>query len=439
MQMVARLFAWLLIATGLALALFGLLLDFILPSSSPGISLPQLLIAAAGIGLAALGLFLRRDKVRQRLLHDLRANLGKALIVTLITLVVLEIGLGLLDFSTYYPGDLPEVKAQIADEKPCGELGCRILPQLSKLACETLAHIPPRFCNLNALGYADSDEFVASADLAGRDRVLFLGDSFTHGFSADPGSSFVETVESALPEMAIWNLGIGGLGTNHALASYRSIAPIMQPQLTILGFFADNDFYDNQFRIESRVALLSEETFASLLNTELRGRWGGNYFSAPESILQYRPHGIYPPPNELERVIGSTRLGTLVLRSLDAFSQTIGTSQQRLETHITRGYLAQLRDEADALHSQFLILLIPAKQDFAGLTAEYRAALDVFQQLGIPHLEVMDRLAVAADYQEHDDHWNNSGHGKVGEILAECIEAFFAAGSLAACDRAVMP
>lgn len=439
MQIVARLFAWLLIAAGLALALFGLLLDFILPSSSPGISLPQLLIAAAGIGLAVLGLFLRRDKVRQRLLHDLRANLGKVLIIALITLFVLEIGLGLLDFSTYYPSDLPEVKAQVADEKPCGELGCRILPQLSKQACATLERIPPRFCILNALGYADTDEFVASADLARRDRVLFLGDSFTHGFSADLGSSFVETVESALPEMAIWNLGIGGLGTNHALASFRGIAPIMQPQLTILGFFADNDFYDNQFRIESRVALLTEETFASLLNTELRGRWGGNYFSAPELILQYRPHGIYPPPNELERIIGLTRLGTLVLRSLDAFSQAIGTSQPRLEAHITRGYLAQLRNEAAAQHSQFLILLIPAKQDFSGLTAEYKTALALFRDLGIPHLEVMDQLDVAADYQEHDDHWNNSGHMKVGEILADCIEDFFAAGSLSACDKVVMP
>ncbi len=434
-----KLTSMLLIVAGLGLALFGLLLDFILLSSNPGFSLPQLLIIAAGAGLALVGWLLRRDKFRQRLANDLRVNLGKALIVTLITLVVLEIGLGLLDYSTYYPSDLPELNAQIADEKPCGELGCRILPQLGKQACETLAHIPPRFCNLNALGYADSDEFVASADLAERDRVLFLGDSFTHGFSADLGSSFVETVESALPEMAIWNLGIGGLGTNHALASFRGIAPIMQPQLTILGFFADNDFYDNQFRIESRVAILSEETFASLLNTELRGRWGGNFFAAPELVLQYRPHDIYPPPNELERIVGLTRLGTLVLRGLDAFSQTIGTSQQRLETHITRGYLAQLRDEAAAQHSHFLILLIPAKQDFSGLTAEYKAALALFRQLGIPHLEVMDRLAVAADYQEHDDHWNNSGHIKVGELLTDCIEAFFAAGSLSACDKVVMP
>ncbi|MCY4465591.1 MAG: SGNH/GDSL hydrolase family protein [Chloroflexi bacterium] len=432
---IAVLFAWLLIAAGLALALFGLLLDYILLGSQPGISLPQILVVAAGAGLAMFGWWLRHYKPSP----DLRANLSKALVITLITLFALEIGLGLLDFSTYYPNDLPEVKAQVADEKPCGELGCRILPQLSKQACATLAQVPPRFCILNALGYADTDEFVATADLAQRDRVLFLGDSFTHGFSADLGRSFVETVESALPDMAIWNLGIGGLGTVHALASFRGIAPIMQPQLTILGFFADNDFYDNQFRIESRVALLTEDKFASLLNTELRGRWGGNFFSDPELILQYRPHGIYPPPNEAERLIGLTRLGTLFLRSLDTFSQAIGTSQQRLEAHITRDYLVQLRDEAAAQNSQFLTLLIPAKRDFAALTNEYMTALALLRELGIPHMEVMGQLDAATDYQANDDHWNNSGHGKVGALLAECIDAFFAAGSLSACDRVVMP
>ena len=431
--------AWLLIAVGLFLAIFGLLLDIVFANSSPGFSLPQLLVVTAGIGLASAGWLLRRDNFRKRLARQLIANWPKVLVITLITLFILEIGLGQLDFSTYYPADLPEVTAQVAAEKPCGEHGCRIIPQLSKQACAILTRVPPRFCIVNALGFHDTDKFVAGADLAQRDRILFLGDSFTHGFSADLGRSFVETVENTMPDMTIWNLGIGGLGTEHALYSFRGIAPIMQPQLTILGFFSDNDFYDNQFRNESRVALLTEEKFAPLLNTELRGRWGGNYSPDPELILQYRPHDIYPPPNELERLIGLTRLGTLVLRSLDAFNQAIGTSQLPLAAHITRDYLAQLRDEAAAHNSQFLILLIPAKPDFVALSDEYKAALALLRELRIPHMEVLGQLDVIDDYQEHEDHWNNSGHGKVGALLAECIEAFFAVGNLSACERVVLP
>ena len=432
--------SWLLIAAGLILTLFGLLLDYILPFSNPGISLPQLLIIVVGAGLAFLGwLLMRRDNLRKRLASQLRANMPKALLITLLTLITLELGFTLLDYPTYYPSDLPEMNVQVADEKACGELGCRINPQLSKQACAMLAQIPPRFCILNAMGYADTDEFVATADLAQRDRVLFLGDSFTHGFSADLGKSFVETVESALPDMAIWNLGIWGLGTNHALASFRGIAPVMQPQLTILGFFPHNDFNDNQFSIESRVPVLTEDKFFTL-HTELRGRWGGNYFAAPELIMRYDTHGISPPPNEVERLIGLTRLGTLFLRSLDTVSHLlVGANEMRIEADITRGYLAQTREEVAAMDSQLLVLVIPAPREFAARTDEYMTAITLLQELGIPHMEVLEQLEVADDYPLNNKHWNNSGHMKVGALLADCIEDFFAAGSLSACDRVIIP
>ena len=137
MQMVARLFAWLLIVAGLALALFGLLLDFILPSSSPGISLPQLLIAAAGLGLAALDLFLRRDKVRQRLANDLRVNLGKSAVITALTIIVLEVALTQLGFAAYFDTDLPPFNGKALYWFDCSEEGgCRYDPAMVSAACD---------------------------------------------------------------------------------------------------------------------------------------------------------------------------------------------------------------------------------------------------------------------------------------------------------------
>ncbi len=75
----------------------------------------------------------------------------------------------------------------------------------------------------------------------------------------------------------------------------------------------------------------------------------------------------------------------------------------------------------------------------AQLTDEYTAAIALMRDLAIPYMEVIHMLDADADYKALDNHCSNSGHRIVGELLAECIEAFFAAGSLSACDSVIIP
>ena len=422
------------------MALFGLLLDYILPSSNPGIGLPQLLIAAAGIGLAVLGLFLRRDKFRQRLANDLRANLGKGALITLLTLLGLELVLTAAGYATYYPIKPPEAYKEVVDWFRCdAEMGCRYDYDSARVACEA-GDLADRHCVFNTQGFADSDEFVASDDLIRRNRLLVLGDSYTHGYSADVGFSFVAAIEDMLPELALWNLGIVGTGTSQALASFAGIAPIMQPQLTILGFYPTNDYRDNQYAIEKLFAHSRSGNTFGRLSYELEGRWGGIYEVDPMLALRYLKIDVNPPPNELERLIGLTRLGAVLLSSMDAASPLFDGQKWRVQVEITRDYLRQLRDEAAAMDTQLLVLVIPGKEDFLTLTDKYTTAIALMRELAIPYLEVIDKLHLADDYHgPEDEHWNNSGHRIVGEILAECIGAFFAAGSLSACDSVIIP
>ena len=249
----ASLLAWLLVFAGAALALTGILLDVISPTSSPGISLPQILITALGAVMAVAGWLLRSERVRQRLWTVLRANLKPIVIVTLVTFLCIEIALALTGRATYYPAILPESDRQPVDWWGCDEIGCRYVVDAATRACES-GVLTARHCIFNSLGFADNDEFVAADHLDERDRILFLGDSFTQGFTADVGKSFVETVELAMPDAAIWNLGATGSGTNQALASFRAIAPIMRPKLTVLGFLPFNDFTDNQLPLDALAA-----------------------------------------------------------------------------------------------------------------------------------------------------------------------------------------
>ena len=71
-----------------------------------------------------------------------------------------------------------------------------------------------------------------------------LGDSFTQGYSADIGKSYVETLEAAFLEAIVWNTALAGTGTNRAVTMYERFAPRLNPQLSVLGFVM-NDFRDN--------------------------------------------------------------------------------------------------------------------------------------------------------------------------------------------------
>lgn len=431
----ARALNALAIIAGLALALAGLALDSLLPGGQPGLGLPQLLIVAAGVLLAGFGWQLL---VGVSLAAQLRENWLKMTLISLITLLGIEIVLSLAGLSTYYPPALAQTDLVAQDWWSCDDMGCRYAPESARRACQS-GDLSGRHCVFNNLGFADSDDFVASAELARGPRIIVLGDSFTHGFTADPGKSYVETVESLLPAAAVWNLGISGTSVNQAHASYRHIAPLMKPQLTILAFFPWNDFLENSQAYTEVAATHMREASVAIVRTQLFDRRGAAWFTDAQTVLRYLEHDLRPPPNELERLLGMTRLGSLFLRGLDMLSPLFAESAWQSQVKATRGYLRALQDEVAANGSQLLTLVIPAKADFVNPPREYTAAIDLFAELGIPYMLLKDELRVEEDYMVEDGHWNNAGHGKVGEIVADCVEAFFAAGSLSACDSVVFP
>ncbi len=425
-----KILSWLTIAAGLFLALFGLLLDYILSSSEPGIGLPQLLIAFAGLGMVALGLFLQR--VKKQLPQ--RGHLGKGILVTLVTLIAIELALAVAGYATYYPSEEPETYKEIVDWFHCdATLGCRFNHHAAQRACET-GELTDLLCVFNPQGFADHDEFVASEELAQRNRVLVLGDSFTHGFSADVGFSYVDVIEKALPDIALWNLGISATGTNQALASFAGIAPIMQPQLTILGFFVGNDFSNNRFELGKTVIYHGRRSGVMTTDYALEDRWGLSIYEVdPMTALRYSSTNRKPPPNELEHLVGLTRLGAVLLSSMDAMSPIFDGVKWTARVAETRVLLQQLLESTAKIDSQLLVLIIPAKEDFPTKTERYTTAIDLMRDLSIPYLEVINKLSLTEDYQAANDiHWNNRGHRIVGEILADYIDGFFSGGDDAA-------
>ena len=426
-------------ALGLGLALFGIGIDWLYPETSPGLGLPQLAVIAAGLSLSLGAVYLGRRGSAPQIGKRLAL---KALVTALLTLLALEIALTIAGIPAYYPADMP-FDAELLPLSSCARHRCHLDLDVAAAACAA-GDLHQRMCIFNRQGYPDRDEFVWRADFAQRWRILFLGDSFTQGYSADIGHSFVETVEAVLPDAVVWNTGIASNGTRDAKLAFQHIAPELQPQLTILGFFI-NDFYNNR-SLKSLWFLLKESGELVIVPPYTHDRWGRAVDQTDMEAYSWWARGLYPPLSELERLIGGTRLGGLALRLLDNWQAATDTELASADSYEpTRAYLRQLQDAVQAQDSELLALLIPAVQNdpyFVNNNAPqlYQDAKALMRELQIPFIDSQVFIDTVADYVPlPGDHWNNAGHAKVGALLTDCARAFFANGSLADCEGVVIP
>ena len=429
----------LLVGMGILVAILGIGLDFLFPYTSPGFNLPQLLLVVAGLTLSLVALALRREDRRRRVFKWIGGHWVSVLLVTFVTLIVLEIVLVALGLGSYYPTEIPQKWIEPVPWWRCDEAGCRYVYDELIKACDS-GVFSGRRCLVNRQGYQDAGDFGAVDDSDESKRILMLGDSFAAGYNAEIGKSYVETVEANLPDSIVWNTAIGGTGTNHALASFESLAPLLRPQIAILGFVM-NDFDDNTAPMDSYFVAMDTMTNKVIRIRQYRVDMWGNVIKLDlQTSLYYRKHDVDPPASEIKRQIGMTRLGTLVLRMVDAIGALfIEDARFNSKVSITRDFLRDLRDAAADKGVPLLVLLIPRadKVDSAGVRNQ--AAIDLMRELEIPTINPMDALGVEDYVPYPDGHWNNAGHQKAGAMVSACLEVFFAGGELSDCEHVESP
>ncbi len=425
-------------ALGLMIALFGLGIDYLLPGTSPGLNLPQLAIIAVGIVLILVARPVARLVAQAGAGGHIGKPLAKALLITCLTLLVIELAMTAYGAPTYFPVTPPTMEDVSGATWLCDELGCHYEPERLGAACED-GKITGRICVVNRQGFTDSQDFVYSQDLDDAFRILMLGDSFTQGFTADIGHSFVETLEAAFPEAIVWNTAIAGRATNQAVLAQHQFAPILNPHLTILGFHMD-DFRGNVTEPDGWLDAYYEDGRQVIVKRYARDRLGNPVDLDPQVIFAYQAHGYPPPLTEVERVVGLTRLGTLFLRLLDFIAHLRTDDSFSVHEQRTIHLLTQLRDAAKAQGSDLLMLIIPWHEDHSTPSQQYLASIDIARQLEIPYIDTLDIIDPATDYATPPDfHWGNAGHAKIGGILTDCVEAVMAGGALADCEHVNAP
>ena len=437
-------FFTLLTGLGILMALFGIGAE-LLPGAHSGLNLPQILLIAAGLLLFLMAFALRRAPVRRWVLGKMRKHWAPGLVITAITLIALEGVLVAAGIPTYFPPAIDDVPQPFYELEPwwtCDEAGCHYVYDEAVAACEN-REFDGRGCIINQQGFHDTQDFVAGDDLGERMRILMLGDSTTFGESADIGKSYVETIESNFPQSIVWNTGIPGTGTHQALAIFQVYAPVLQPHLTVLGFNL-TDFTDNIVPVDHQLIGVDWKNKPFRISRYRIGS-SGNAIKLDERGLYYARHyGVHPPDSEIERLIGRTRLGSLLPRLLhgirwrrdQGMKYSVPIASQTAD--ITRGYLRDLRDSAMAQGTDLLVLLITARADISAPRLSYQTVVQLMAELEIPYLNPIHALDAELDYAP-GGHWNNAGHQKAGAMLSACIEAFQISGDLSDCEQVEMP
>ena len=355
------------------------------------------------------------------------------LLIIGVTLLALEFVLAAAGLPVYYRLP-PEIAVEEAPWMTCDKLGCRFVQAAVAAACEN-GEMAGRYCTVNRQGFHDAQDFVVGADFDERTRILMLGDSFAFGEAAETGKSYVETIEANLPQAIVWNTGIPGVGTKQALLSFQTYAPVLQPQIAMLGFVM-NDFKDN---------ILPLDHWLWMRNGSAIERY---WLDAAKNIMleldpsagHYRAYKAAPLSNEIHRLFVATHLGSLALKTLDPLR---AGCEADCQVNTTGEYLRALRDAAAAQNTALLVLLIPDKQSMQINLGKGRwlAAVQLMKELKLPWFNLLDVMDAELDYDIADpgEHWNSAGHQKVGRLLSACIKAFQISGDWSGCERVVMP
>lgn len=280
---------------------------------------------------------------------------------------------------------------------------------------------------VNKDGYHDKDEFNNISPDNDSLKILFAGDSFTWGASADVDSSYVDVFERDIKKnysAVVWNTGIPATGTNHALFTTKKYLPLQKSNYVILGFYVGNDFVDNLLPYDGLVFY--------------KGAFCFNFYDYDKNFKPVKlsereviknATGSYPLAelNTLQKLLIRSRLYTFVTELKNKIANRLSGKKRRSneeEYKMTKQYLQQLNAYVKENNAELIVMLIPAWADLKEKEYHYLDAVKILKELSLNYVETVD-LYTENDYlKKGGGHWKNSGHITAGHALSKYLLNF---------------
>ena len=329
-------------------------------------------------------------------MKNLAQNLGLSLLVTLLTIVLLEAGLPVV-----MPHWVPYGRERVDFWQYDSLLGWSQKPdQHGTFTMQDFSVT----VSTNSLGLRDGEYPLHRVE--GKKRMLVLGDSFGWGFGVEAHESFPKLLESRNPDWEVINACVSGYGTDQEILYYRERGSRFHPDAVLLEF-CDNDIDENY---SSAPYWYNKPVFRMADHSlELEN------VPVPKATIKQR----------LERfLVKHTTFLAHFYFSVQGLYRSVawwtpaeklpGVAEQKLE--VTAMLLRMLQSDARKRQSPLYIVSVPMSSTNRELVH------NVAVQEGIPYLSLDSTFAQrgAMALFEHDTHWNAVGH----RLAADAIEDF---------------
>jgi|GEM_PF-2397837 len=277
---------------------------------------------------------------------------------------------------------------------------------------------------VNNEGYHDKEDFNNISPDNDSLKILFAGDSFTWGASADVDSSYVDVFERDIKKKypaIVWNTGIPATGTNHAVFTTKKYLPLQKSNYVILGFYVGNDFVDNLLPFDDLIFYKKAFCFNFY---DYDNNFKPIKLSKREVIKNAT--GSYPMEelNPLQKILIHSRFFTFVTELKNkAVNRLSGRKRKSNEQEykMTKEYLKELNDYVKENDAELIVMLIPAWANLKEKDDHYINAVKILNELSLKYLETIE-LYTENDYlKKGGGHWKNSGHIIAGHAVSKFL------------------
>ena len=322
-------------------------------------------------------------------------------------------------------------------------------------------------------------------------RILVLGDSFAEGYTVEFRELFSEVLKHRLNrptdgrDYEVINAGTGGYSTDQELLLFQQEGERYRPDLTILLFYDNDVWFNNQpkyWRGYKPLFQLGDAGALRLTNVPVPKPDPAPKSAAPEARLWQDPldaTAVWLAKNSHvyrfinERIQGTAFLHKLAIKIGLVTLQTENHPDQRIipipdefrvyqkqqntdvaqAWKITEALLRNLREEVHSSGGELIVFYVPVRasvylEEWESVKRQYDIADDQWSIEQVRndlialcqrnHLDCIDSLEAfraEADklrtvgkrlYFIRDAHWNADGHRFVGEMLAQYIGRAYA-------------
>ena len=317
-------------------------------------------------------------------------------------------------------------------------------------------------------------------------RIFILGDSFAEGHTVEFEELFSEVLKRKLNESGdqyyqVINSGTGGYSTDQELLLFQTEGSKYNPDLTILMFYQNDVWYNNQarywrgykpfFELENGELVLTnfpvpEPDMDQGQNQDLTSEkkvlgkvrsWLGErsylyQFVATRIVRTYFLYKLAMKLGLVEDPEEKIKNNDQIIPIPDEFRiwEKVYNDQVRDAWRITEAIITKLQDESTSIGSELLVFHVPSRaniymEEWQATKLKYGISDDNWniEQVEIELEAVCEKNKVdffSPTYQMKteakklvskkqrlyfisDGHWNSTGHQFVGEILAEYVTA----------------